>query len=148
MHLKRPRCSTRLLPVKRLLIWMCVTDGRHRHCGAILHGTKGVTSLHHVMEIQFHSDENDNKTQEFRHATRLLKGVWIHFTPGSLHRCSSSSSLSIASLSQASILFQRRNAIFPKSYQLLPFSLSLSAFLFSIFFFFLRAKAATAFSAF
>jgi len=37
-----------------------------------------------MMEIQFHSDENDNTTQEFRHATRLLKGVWIHFTPGSL----------------------------------------------------------------
>jgi len=60
------------------------TDGRHRHCGAILQGTKGVTSLRHVMEIQFHSDENDNTTQDFRHATRLLKGVWLHFTPGSL----------------------------------------------------------------
>jgi len=57
-------------------------DGRHRHCGAILQGTKGVTSEDHVMEIQFHSDENDNTTQDFRHATRLLKGVWLHFTPG------------------------------------------------------------------
>jgi len=59
-----------------------VVDGRHRHCGAILHGTKGVTSLNHVIEIQFHSDKNANATQDFRHATRLLKGVWIHFTPG------------------------------------------------------------------
>ena len=64
-----------------LMVVIC-TDGRHRHCGAILQGTKGVTSLDHVMEIQFHSDANDNTTQDFRHATRLLKGVWLHFTPG------------------------------------------------------------------
>jgi len=65
-------------------------DGRHRHCGAILQGTKSVMSQDNVMEVQFHSDENDNTSQDFRHATRLLKGVWLHFTPGqliNLHEC-------------------------------------------------------------
>ena len=61
---------------------MTIADGRHRHCGAILQGTKAVTSSDHVMEIQFHSDEYDNTTQDFRHTKRLLKGVWLHFTAG------------------------------------------------------------------
>jgi len=59
-----------------------VADGRHRHCGAILQGTKSVTSHDNVMEIQFHTDDSDVMSQNFRHATRLLKGVWIHFTAG------------------------------------------------------------------
>jgi len=44
-----------------------------------------VTSLDHVIEIQFHSDENDNRTQDFRHVTKPLKGVWLRFRPGPLN---------------------------------------------------------------
>jgi len=73
----------RAVSLRQLSFLFVHADGRHRHCGAILQGTKGVTSSDHVMEIQFHySDDNDNRTQDFRHATRLLKGVWLHFTPG------------------------------------------------------------------
>jgi len=72
------RCTAELLETSSAT----VADGRHRHCGAILQGTKSVTSQDNVVEVQFHSDDYDNTSQDFRHATRLLKGVWLRFTPG------------------------------------------------------------------
>ena len=79
------RCTAELLETSSATVADCsatVADGRHRHCGAILQGTKSVTSQDNVVEVQFHSDDYDNTSQDFRHATRLLKGVWLRFTPG------------------------------------------------------------------
>ena len=52
---------------------------KHRHCGAIMTGTKNITSEGNVMTLQFHTDENDNMTQNFQYFSRKLKGFWLHF---------------------------------------------------------------------
>jgi len=57
---------------------------KHRHCGAIMTGIKNVTSASNSIEIQFHSDANDNRTQNFQYFTRNLKGFWLYFKPGKL----------------------------------------------------------------
>jgi len=55
-------------------------EQKHRHCGAIMTGTKNITSDSNTLEIQFHSDENDNRTQNFQYFTRSLKGFWVYFS--------------------------------------------------------------------
>jgi len=55
-------------------------DQKHRHCGAIMTGTKNITSDSNSLEIQFHTDDNDNRTQNFQYFTRSLKGFWLYFT--------------------------------------------------------------------
>ena len=52
---------------------------KHRHCGAIMTGTKNVTSETNSITLQFHSDKNDNHTQNFQYFTRNLKGFWLYF---------------------------------------------------------------------
>ena len=41
-------------------------------------GVKNITSETNALSIQFHSDENDNKTQNFQYFTRTLKGFWLY----------------------------------------------------------------------
>ena len=53
---------------------------KHRHCGAIMTGTKNITSDSNSIALQFHSDDNDNKTQNFQYFSRKLKGFWLHFS--------------------------------------------------------------------
>ena len=52
---------------------------KHRHCGAIMTGTKNITSEGNTITLQFHTDENDNTTQNFQYFSRKLKGFWLHF---------------------------------------------------------------------
>ena len=52
---------------------------KHRHCGAILTGTKTIMSEGNAIGLQFHSDGNDTATQTFQYFTRRLKGFWVHF---------------------------------------------------------------------
>ena len=52
---------------------------KQRHCGAIMTGSKSITSTKNTMTLQFHSDKHDNRTQKFQYFTRQLKGFWVYF---------------------------------------------------------------------
>ena len=60
------------------MTFSCLQDQKHRHCGAIMTGVKNITSETNALSIQFHSDENDNRTQNFQYFTRTLKGFWLY----------------------------------------------------------------------
>lgn len=55
-------------------------EEKHRHCGAIMTGVKNITSTSNTLQLQFHSDGNNNVTQTFQYFSRVLKGFWLFFT--------------------------------------------------------------------
>ena len=61
------------------IILFSAVGQKHRHCGAIMTGTKNVTSETNAITLQFHTDQNDNRTQNFQYFTRNLKGFWLYF---------------------------------------------------------------------
>ena len=77
--------------------WLLLQSGRGKNkntdlnCGEIMMNGKNVTIKSNTLNIHFHSDRYNNKSQAFSYNTvRKLKGFWIYLR-GNMHRGENSS---------------------------------------------------------